>query len=45
MIPALQVADRPAVLYLEFLAELRLRGFEGDISHGHAERTVFATDN
>nr|WP_157398420.1 MULTISPECIES: FAD-binding and (Fe-S)-binding domain-containing protein [Ramlibacter] len=27
------------------MAELRLRGFEGDIASSHADRTVFATDN
>lgn len=45
MIPALRPSDRPTSLTLEYLAELRLRGFEGDIAHGHADRTVFATDN
>ena len=45
MIPALHAADRPASLAQAFLAELRLRGFEGDIAQGHADRTVFATDN
>ena len=32
-------------LAVDYLAELRLRGFEGDIAQGHADRTVFATDN
>ena len=45
MIPILKVADGPAALYADFLAELRLRGFEGDITHAHADRTVLATDN
>jgi FAD/FMN-containing dehydrogenase/Fe-S oxidoreductase len=45
MIPSLQIADRPAALYTDFLAELRLRGFEGDITQTAADRTVFATDN
>jgi FAD/FMN-containing dehydrogenase len=45
MIPILKVADRPDSLYADFLAELRLRGFEGDITHSHADRTVLATDN
>lgn len=35
----------PPALYLEFLAELRLRGFASDITHSHADRTVLATDN
>lgn len=45
MIPALDPAAKPASLAIEFLAELRLRGFEGDMAQTHAERTVFATDN
>ena len=45
MIPILKTADGPAALYADFLAELRLRGFEGEITHAHADRTVFATDN
>lgn len=45
MIPSLQAGDTPRPLVLDFLAELRLRGFEGDITHSHADRTVFATDN
>jgi FAD/FMN-containing dehydrogenase/Fe-S oxidoreductase len=45
MIPALDPAARPTVLAVDFVAELRLRGFDGDITHAHADRTVFATDN
>ena len=45
MIPILKVPDRPASLYAAFLAELQVRGFEGDITHSHADRTVLATDN
>ncbi|HSI61440.1 MAG TPA: FAD-binding and (Fe-S)-binding domain-containing protein [Ideonella sp.] len=45
MIPALHAADRTTSITQDYLAELRLRGFEGDIAHGHADRTVFATDN
>src|SRR4030095_4151862 len=45
MIPSLRVADDSIPLYVDFLAELRLRGFEGDLSTGAADRTVFATDN
>ena len=45
MIPALHPADRPESLVLDFLADLRLHGFEGDVTHAHADRTVFATDN
>ena len=32
-------------LHVAFLAELRARGFVGDLSSNHADRTVFATDN
>nr|WP_315236400.1 FAD-binding and (Fe-S)-binding domain-containing protein [uncultured Albidiferax sp.] len=45
MIPALQPGEPSGSLILDYLAELRLRGFEGDLTHGHADRTVFATDN
>ncbi|GGX18957.1 FAD-linked oxidase [Pigmentiphaga litoralis] len=45
MIPRLSPSDRPTSLTVDFLAELRLRGFEGDITRSHADRTVFATDN
>lgn len=45
MIPHLNAPDTPASLYTAFLSELRIRGFEGDISQAYADRTVFATDN
>ena len=45
MIPLLRVDDSPVSQYIEFLAELRARAFEGDISTGYADRTVQATDN
>ena len=45
MIPRLVPRDAPSTLTTEFLAELQLRGFEGDTSRSHADRTVFATDN
>jgi FAD/FMN-containing dehydrogenase/Fe-S oxidoreductase len=45
MIPALQGSVRTDSITTGFLAELRLRGFEGEIAQGHADRTVFATDN
>jgi FAD/FMN-containing dehydrogenase len=46
MIPALRpAAGERDSLTAEFLAELVLRGFEGEIAQGHADRTVFATDN
>jgi FAD/FMN-containing dehydrogenase len=45
MIPALHSSDRADSPTADFLAELRLRGFEGQIAQAHADRTVFATDN
>jgi len=45
MIPRLVDLPRPTPLYLEFLAELRARGFAGDLSSTQADRTVLATDN
>src|SRR4030095_10298738 len=45
MIPSLPAVSAEAPLYVDFLAELRLRGFEGDISTAQGDRTVFATDN
>jgi FAD/FMN-containing dehydrogenase/Fe-S oxidoreductase len=45
MIPRLTETPAPAPLYLDFLAELRARGFEGDLSSVYADRTVLATDN
>ena len=45
MIPRLVDLPHPAPLYIEFLAELRARGFAGDLSSTHADRTVLATDN
>src|SRR5678815_1125576 len=45
VIPVLKPDDAPVSAYVEFLAELRARGFGGDISTGYADRTVQATDN
>ena len=45
MIPRLVDLPHPAPLYIEFLAELRARGFAGDLSSTQADRTVLATDN
>ncbi|RZL96367.1 MAG: FAD-binding oxidoreductase [Variovorax sp.] len=45
MIPSLKPQDLPAALYSDFLSELRLRGFEGDMTQSRSDRTVFATDN
>ena len=45
MIPRLTDNSGPMPLHVAFLAELRARGFVGDLSSNHADRTVFATDN
>jgi len=45
MIPRLTNMPAPAPLYVDFVAELRARGFEGDLSGAFADRTVLATDN
>ncbi|SFJ73825.1 FAD/FMN-containing dehydrogenase [Bosea sp. OK403] len=45
MIPRLAGAPASAPLYAAFLAELRARGFQGELSDGIADRTVLATDN
>lgn len=45
MIPRLSKVPSPAPLHIEFLAELRARGFEGQLSLAHADRTVLSTDN
>ncbi|MCJ0764223.1 D-2-hydroxyglutarate dehydrogenase YdiJ [Variovorax terrae] len=45
MIPALHAGESPPTILSEYLAELRLRGFEGDMASSHADRTVFSTDN
>ncbi|WP_034302682.1 FAD-binding and (Fe-S)-binding domain-containing protein [Herbaspirillum sp. RV1423] len=45
MIPRLHDNAAPATLYLSFLAELAALGFEGECSHGAADRVVLATDN
>jgi hypothetical protein len=45
MIPALIPSGRADSVTTQFLTDLRLRGFEGEIAQGHADRTVFATDN
>jgi FAD/FMN-containing dehydrogenase len=45
MISLLHATEVAAPLYVEFLAELRLRGFEGNITSAASDRAVFATDN
>ena len=45
MIPRLAKVPAPAPLHVAFLAELRVRGFEGQLSLTHADRTVLSTDN
>lgn len=44
MIPRL-TAEPSASLYLDFIAELQVRGFGGEVSSSRADRTVLATDN
>ncbi|MEX1661544.1 FAD-binding and (Fe-S)-binding domain-containing protein [Thioclava sp. 15-R06ZXC-3] len=45
MIPALPLQEPELPLTKAFCAELRARGFSGDIMTGVADRTVMATDN
>ena len=46
MIPALRNSTAaPHPLYSAFLAELRVRGFAGNLSDAYSDRTVLATDN
>jgi FAD/FMN-containing dehydrogenase/Fe-S oxidoreductase len=45
MIPRLAEMPAPNAPSLDFLDELRLRGFAGDISTSFADRLVLATDN
>jgi FAD/FMN-containing dehydrogenase len=45
MIPSLKPGEAISSQYVEFLSELQLRGFEGDISTSYADRAVLATDN
>jgi FAD/FMN-containing dehydrogenase/Fe-S oxidoreductase len=45
MIPRLQTLPTPASLYADFVTELRIRGFEGDLRVGDSDRLIEATDN
>ena len=45
MIPLLSSTPQSTGLVAAFFAELRARGFAGDLSESLADRTVFATDN
>lgn len=45
MIPRLAEAADAVPLYAAFLAELRARGFAGDLSSAYADRMTLATDN
>ncbi|MBE7247220.1 MAG: hypothetical protein INR63_19945, partial [Actinomycetospora chiangmaiensis] len=45
MIPVLTRHTEAVPLYATACAELRLRGFEGDLTLSDADRAVFATDN
>ena len=45
LLPRLIERPAPASPYADFTTELRLRGFEGDLSPGYGDRVVSATDN
>jgi FAD/FMN-containing dehydrogenase/Fe-S oxidoreductase len=45
MIPSLSPEPNTLPLYAAFCAELRVRGFAGDLTMGAGDRTVLATDN
>ncbi|HEY0219617.1 MAG TPA: FAD-binding and (Fe-S)-binding domain-containing protein [Afipia sp.] len=45
VIPALSSTQVESPICIEFLSELRMRDFEGDIAIGHADRIVLSTDN
>ncbi len=45
MLPRLSDIPAPASLYDEVVAELRLRGFEGELAQDYGHRVVSATDN
>ena len=42
---ACPIHSTPASLYTEFLTELRVRQFEGDLAPGYGDRMISATDN
>src|SRR3954454_25383115 len=45
MLPRLADIPAPTSVYGDLLAELRLRGFAGDLAPGYGDRVVSATDN
>ena len=45
MLPRLPNNSTPASLYTDFLTELRVRQFEGDLAPGYGDRMISATDN
>src|SRR3954462_15374701 len=45
MLPRLADIPAPTSLYGDLLAELRVRGFEGDLAPCYGDRVVSATDN
>jgi FAD/FMN-containing dehydrogenase/Fe-S oxidoreductase len=45
MLPRVSDMPAPTPLHIDFIAELRLRGFEGDLSPGYGDRVIAATDN
>jgi len=45
MLPRIADMPAPAALHADLIAELRLRGFEGDLAPAYSDRIVSATDN
>jgi FAD/FMN-containing dehydrogenase/Fe-S oxidoreductase len=45
MLPRVSDMPAPAPLHTDFIAELCLRGFEGDLSAAYGDRVISATDN
>src|SRR5262245_59787657 len=45
MLPRVSNMQAPAPLHTDLMAELRLRGFEGELTQAYGERIVSATDN
>jgi len=45
MLPRVSDMPAPAPVHADFIAELRLRGFEGDLAPAYGDRVVSATDN
>jgi FAD/FMN-containing dehydrogenase/Fe-S oxidoreductase len=45
MLPSISEIRPPALPHADLIAELRLRGFEGDVAPAYGDRIVSATDN